>query len=150
MISAFANTMKIPELRQRIMFTLAMIFIVRIGCAIVLPGVDASVLREAFANTGEQNNALMALMNVFSGGGLTNCAIFALGIMPYISASIMMQLLTAVVPKLSKLAREDGGRQKINMYTRYAAIILSVFQAGMLAKSLANNGPWCMFVKQQG
>ena len=140
MISAFANTMKIPELRQRIMFTLAMIFIVRIGCAIVLPGVDASVLREAFANAGEQNNPLMALMNVFSGGGLTNCAIFALGIMPYISASIMMQLLTAVVPKLSKLAREDGGRQKINMYTRYAAIVLSIFQAGMLAKSLANNG----------
>lgn len=146
MISAFANTLKIPELRQRIMFTLAMIFIVRIGCAIVLPGVDASVLREAFANTGEQANPLMALMNVFSGGGLTNCAVFALGIMPYISASIMMQLLTAVVPKLSKLAREDGGRQKINMYTRYAAILLCIFQSGLLAKSLANNGASNVFL----
>ncbi|MGI9239852.1 MAG: preprotein translocase subunit SecY [Verrucomicrobiales bacterium] len=146
MISAFANTLKIPELRQRIMFTLAMIFIVRIGCAIVLPGVDASVLREAFQNTGEQANPLMALMNVFSGGGLTNCAVFALGIMPYISASIMMQLLTAVVPKLSKLAREDGGRQKINMYTRYAAILLCVFQSGLLAKSLDNNGASNVFL----
>ena len=147
MISAFANTLKIPELRQRIMFTLAMIFIVRIGCAIVLPGVDASVLREAFANAGETANPLMALMNVFSGGGLTNCAVFALGIMPYISASIMMQLLTAVVPKLSKLAREDGGRQKINMYTRYAAILLCIFQSGMLAKSLANNGQSNIFLQ---
>lgn len=146
MISAFANTLKIPELRQRIMFTLAMIFIVRIGCAIVLPGVDASVLREAFANTDAETNPLMALMNVFSGGGLTNCAIFALGIMPYISASIMMQLLTAVVPRLSKLAREDGGRQKINMYTRYAAILLCLFQSGLLAKSLANNGESNMFL----
>ena len=146
MISAFANTLKIPELRQRIMFTLAMIFIVRVGCAIVLPGVDASVLREAFANTDAATNPLMALMNVFSGGGLTNCAIFALGIMPYISASIMMQLLTAVVPKLSKLAREDGGRQKINMYTRYAAILLCIFQSGLLAKSLANNGESNIFL----
>lgn len=146
MISAFANTLKIPELRQRIFFTLAMVFIVRIGCAIVLPGVDASVLREAFANSDKEANPLMALMNVFSGGGLTNCAIFALGIMPYISASIMMQLLTAVVPKLSKLAREDGGRQKINMYTRYAAILLCVFQSGLLAKSLANNGASNIFL----
>jgi len=147
MISAFANTLKIPELRQRILFTLAMIFIVRIGCAITLPGVDASVLREAFAAGGDKSNAFTALMNVFSGGGLTNCAVFALGIMPYISASIMMQLLTAVVPKLSKLAREDGGRQKINMYTRYAAIMLCIFQAGLLAKSLANNGASNVFLE---
>jgi preprotein translocase subunit SecY len=139
MISAFANTLKIPELRQRIFFTLAMVVVVRIGAAITLPGVDAGVLQEALKHAGNAtDNAIGALVNVFSGGGLANCAIFALGIMPYISASIMMQLLTAVVPKLSKLAREDGGRQKINMYTRYATIILCLVQALMLARSLEN------------
>src|SRR4051812_19977193 len=114
MISAFANSFKVPDLRSRILFTLAMIVIVRIGAAITLPGVDVTVLdewiktRTADANSGAAQVA--ALLNVFSGGGLQNCAIFALGIMPYISASIMLQLLTAVVPKLSKLAREEGGR----------------------------------------
>jgi len=137
MISAFANTLKIPELRARILFTLAMIVIVRIGTAITLPGVDAAVLQESIRNsTSSDSNPISTLVNVFSGGALANCAIFALGIMPYISASIMMQLLTAVVPRLSKLAREDGGRQKINMYTRYGTIILCLVQAFMLAKSL--------------
>lgn len=140
MISAFANTLKIPELRQRIFFTLAMVVIVRIGAAIPLPGVDAQVLQEALSNRDKSDGAgaIGALINVFSGGGLMNCAIFALGIMPYISASIMMQLLTAVVPRLGKLAREDGGRSKINMYTRYVTIILSVVQGFLLAKSLDN------------
>jgi preprotein translocase subunit SecY len=84
--------------------------------------------------------AVAALLNVFSGGGLTNCAIFALGIMPYISASIMLQLLTAVVPSLSKMAREDGGRQKINQYTRFATVILCVFQGYLVVRSLQNPG----------
>ena len=143
MISAFTNTMKIPELRERIFFTLSMIVIVRIGAAITLPGVDPTVLQEWLRQLSQQDSdkaaaAVMALLNVFSGGGLQNCALFALGIMPYISASIMMQLLTAVVPQLSKLAREDGGRQKINMYTRYVTIVLCVFQGYLLAKSLVN------------
>ncbi len=144
MISAFANSLKIPELRERIFFTLSMIVIVRIGTAITLPGVDPTVLQEwlrEFAMGDESDRgaaAVTALLNVFSGGGLQNCAIFALGIMPYISASIMMQLLTAVVPKLSKLAREDGGRQKITMYTRYVTIVLCLFQGYLLAKSLVN------------
>ncbi|MEM0897358.1 MAG: preprotein translocase subunit SecY [Verrucomicrobiota bacterium] len=138
MISAFTNTFKIPELRQRILFTLAMIVIVRVGAAITLPGVDAAVLHEAIDASKENlgNNPIGGLMNIFSGGGLTNCAVFALGIMPYISASIMMQLLSAVVPQLQKLSREDGGRQKITMYTRYVTIALCVLQGGMLANSL--------------
>jgi len=139
MISAFAKTLKIPELRSRIMFTLAMIIIVRIGVAITLPGVDASVIAEWVkdkASAGGTEVTITALLNVFSGGGLQNCAIFALGIMPYISASIMIQLLTAVVPKLGKLAREDGGRQKIGQITRYVAILLCVLQGALLAKSL--------------
>ncbi|MFV1995944.1 MAG: preprotein translocase subunit SecY, partial [Verrucomicrobiales bacterium] len=144
MISAFTNTLKIPELRARIFFTLSMVVIVRIGAAVTLPGVDPTVLQEwlrEFTQGNESDRAaaaVAALLNVFSGGGLQNCAIFALGIMPYISASIMMQLLTAVVPQLHKLAREDGGRQKINMYTRYVTIGLCIFQGYLLAKSLVN------------
>ncbi|MDG2122207.1 MAG: preprotein translocase subunit SecY [Verrucomicrobiales bacterium] len=143
MISAFANSLKIPELRARVFFTLAMVVVVRIGAAITLPGVDPTVVAEWLNSKGDEGSAaanIAALLNVFSGGGLQNCAIFALGIMPYISASIMMQLLTAVVPRLGKLAREDGGRQKINQFTRYAAIVLCVIQGGLLAKSLLNPG----------
>ena len=144
MVSAFVNIFKIPDLRQRILFTLAMIVIVRIGYAITLPGVDPGVL-QAWINsrptTGDTPFAsAAALLNVFSGGGLQRCAIFALGIMPYISASIMMQLLTAVVPTLSKMAREDGGRQKINQWTRFAAVALCIFQGYLLAVSLKNPG----------
>lgn len=144
MISAFRDSFKVPELRARILFTLAMIVIVRIGTAITLPGVDPSVLSEWIYNrqvdTTSGAAAVAALLNVFSGGGLENCAIFALGIMPYISASIMMQLLTAVMPKLSKLAREDGGRQKITQYTRFGTIVLCLFQGYLLAQSLNNPG----------
>ncbi len=144
MISAFANSFKVPDLRARILFTLAMIVIVRIGTSITLPGVDAEVLRIWVSNrTADAHSGaaqVAALLNVFSGGGLQNCAIFALGIMPYISASIMLQLLTAVVPRLSKLAREDGGRQKITQYTRLATIVLCIFQGYLLAQSLKNPG----------
>ena len=142
MISAFSNTLKIPELRDRILFTLAMIVIVRIGATITLPGVDATVLqmwlKEALENSDRGTAAVTAMLNVFSGGALQNAAIFALGIMPYISASIMMQLLSAVVPTLSKMKREDGGQQKINQLTRYITIALCVFQGFMLAKTLEN------------
>jgi len=144
MISAFANSFKVPDLRARILFTLAMIVIVRIGTAITLPGVDVSVLDEWIktrtADTTGAGAQVAALLNVFSGGGLQNCAIFALGIMPYISASIMLQLLTAVVPSMSKMAREDGGRQKITQFTRLATIALCLFQGYLLAKSLASPG----------
>ncbi|SKB06238.1 protein translocase subunit secY/sec61 alpha [Prosthecobacter debontii] len=144
MISAFANSFKVPDLRSRILFTLAMIVIVRIGASITLPGIDVTVLDEWIKNrtadAGSGAAQVAALLNVFSGGGLQNCAIFALGIMPYISASIMLQLLTAVVPRLSKMAREDGGRQKITQYTRLATIVLCVFQGYLLAQSLQNPG----------
>ncbi len=142
MISAFANTLKIPELRSRIFYTLLVVVIIRLGAVITLPGVDGNVLQDWYGQVQEQSNdskgltSMLALMNVFSGGGLQNSALFALGIMPYISASIMIQLLTAVVPALSKLAREDGGRQKISMYTRLLTIILCLFQGYMLAQSL--------------
>ena len=106
MISAFANTWRVPELRDRIIFTLIMVIIVRLGVNISLPGVNPAAISEWMdwsrksrgASAGDQ---LGAILNVFSGGGLQQAAIFSLGIMPYISASIMMQLLSAVVPQLS-------------------------------------------------
>src|SRR4051794_36145962 len=136
MISAFLNTLKIPELRRRILFTLAIVVIVRLGAAITTPGVNQAVLQEWFrsAMSGQQGQ-VAALLNLFSGGALENCAIFSLGIMPYISASIMMQLLSAVIPQLGRLAREDGGRQKIMQYTRLMTVGLCIFQGYLLAIS---------------
>jgi preprotein translocase subunit SecY len=136
MLSAFANIFKIPELRQRILFTLAVIVVVRIGAAIPCPGVNTEILAKYFHNlisTGNQNT-VVGMFNLFSGGALENCAIFTLGIIPYISASIMMQLMTAVVPSLSKLSREEGGRQKITQYTRYATIAICLVQSYFYAK----------------
>src|SRR5881397_3857305 len=137
MISAFLNSVKIPELRRRILFTLAVIVIVRLGAAITTPGVNQGVLQEWFRTslTQRTGGGLAALFNLFSGGALENCAIFSLGIMPYISASIMMQLLTAVIPHLGRMAREDGGRQKIMQLTRYATLGLCIFQGYLLALS---------------
>ena len=139
MISAFANIFKIPELRQRVLFTIAMLAVVRIGAAITLPGVDPSIV-QGYLDTAEAKtgNALTTLISAFSGGVVAACSIFALGIMPYISASIMVQLLTAVVPKLSKLAKEVGGRQKITQYTRYLTIILCVIQGYLMARGLCH------------
>ncbi|GHC44931.1 preprotein translocase subunit SecY [Roseibacillus persicicus] len=143
MISAFANTWRVPELRDRIIFTLVMIVIVRLGVNISLPGVDSTVIKEWLEIRANEEGTgagahLGALLNVFSGGALQNAALFALGIMPYISASIMMQLMAAVVPKLAKLRREEGGQQKINQYTRIMTIIIAAVQGFLLAKSLEN------------
>lgn len=144
MISAFTNTWKIPELRDRILFTLALIVIVRLGVHITLPGVDGTVIKAWMDNlqsTSDPSNpagGITALLTVFSGGGLQQAGIFALGIMPYISASIVVQLMTAIVPKLSRLAREDGGRQKITQYTRYITIGIAVVQGYFVAKTLTN------------
>lgn len=143
MISAFANTWKVAELRERIVYMLMMIVIVRLGVHITLPGIDASVI-ERFVELqakkgGEQGGLLDTMATVFSGGGLQNLGLFALGIMPYISASILMQLMTAVMPKLAKLAREDGGRQKINQYTRFITVIIAAVQGFMLARQVVVN-----------
>jgi preprotein translocase subunit SecY len=137
MVSAFLNTVKIPELRRRILFTLAIIVIVRLGAAVSTPGVNQAVLQEWFhsAMSNRAGGGVAALFNLFSGGALENCAIFSLGIMPYISASIMMQLLTAVIPHLGRLSREDGGRQKIMQYTRFMTVGLCIFQGYLLALS---------------
>ncbi len=156
MISAFANTWKIPELRDRILFTLALIVIVRLGVHITLPGVDATVIKAWLDSVAKQDatqaGGMTALLTVFSGGGLTQAGVFALGIMPYISASIMVQLMTAIVPKFSRLAREDGGRQKITQYTRYITIVIALVQGYFVAKSLTmpQNIPYMQGVEKFG
>lgn len=143
MISAFANTWKVAELRERIIYVLVMIVIIRFGVHIPLPGVDASVIdahMKSIADKGGSNGGMLDTMaTIFSGGGLQKLGLFALGIMPYISASILMQLMTAVMPKLAKLSREDGGRQKINQYTRFITIVIAVVQGGFLAKQVSTN-----------
>lgn len=140
MISAFFNIRKIPELRNRVLFTLLMILLYRLGCAITCPGVNASVLRHYFTDRVQDasGGGVVALFNIFSGGALEQCAVFSLGVMPYISASIMIQLLTAVVPQLGKLAKEEGGRQKITQFTRYVTIVLCIFQGWVMAKQFEN------------
>jgi preprotein translocase subunit SecY len=140
MLSAFANCFKIPELRQRIIFTLCVIVVVRIGAAIPVPGINTQILAQFFHQMIEKdpNQSVVGLFNLFSGGALENCAVFTLGIIPYISASIMLQLMTAVVPSLSKLAREEGGRQKITQYTRYATILICLVQGYFYAKQFEN------------
>jgi preprotein translocase subunit SecY len=137
MITAFSNALRVPELRRRIFFTLAILIVVRLGAAVTCPGVNAAVLQAWFDSQlgSEAGGGVAALLNIFSGGALENCAIFSLGVMPYISASIMLQLLTAVVPRLGKMVREEGGRQKITQLTRYATIGLCVFQGYLLALS---------------
>ncbi len=142
MISAFANSMKVPELRSRILFTLAMIVIVRLGVHLPLPGVDVQALSDYMAKASQDSDsplaALGAILTIFSGGGLQQCGIFALGIMPYISASIMTQLMGAVIPSWQKMLREEGGRQKMTRYTRLIAIIIAIVQGYLLTQSLRN------------
>jgi preprotein translocase subunit SecY len=140
MLSAFTNVFKIPELRKRIFFTLGLIIIYRIGCYIPTPGIDSQALSNIFDKlTSARGGTIFGLMDIFSGGAISKCTIFALGIMPYISASIIMQLLTAVIPHLEKLSKEgEVGRKKINQYTRYATVVLSVFQGYMISVGLQN------------
>lgn len=135
--------MKVPELRQRILFTLAIIVIVRLGVHLPLPGVNINVL-DSFIRSQDEGGgvfgSLGAILTIFSGGGLQQCGIFALGIMPYISASIMTQLLGAVVPQWSKMLREEGGRQKMTKWTRGIAIGIAVIQGWFLVSMLQNPG----------
>lgn len=124
----FRNIFKIHELRQRILYTLALLLIVRVGAHITLPGVDSVLLAEAMKNQTTDN--LFGLYDLFVGGAFSNAAIFALGIMPYISASIIIQLLGAVVPYFQKLQQEgEEGRKKITQLTRYGTVLISAMQA---------------------
>lgn len=142
MFSAFANSLKIPELRSRILYTLSLLFVARVGAHIPLPGIDPKPLLTFFeAQTAAGGGGLMGLYNMFTGGALLKGAVCALGIMPYISSSIIFQLMTAVVPALSRLQQEgDVGRQKLTQYTRYLTVVICVIQAVLLVLTLQNPG----------
>lgn len=133
----FRNILKIHELRQRILYTLALLVLVRLGAHITLPGVDASLVAESIANQTSDN--LFGLYDLFVGGAFSNAAIFALGIMPYISASIIIQLLGAVIPYFQKLQQEgEEGRKKITQLTRYGTVLISGMQAWGVTVRLLN------------
>lgn len=126
-LGGLANIGKVSELKNRIFFVLAMLVVYRIGAHIPVPGIDAQVLAQFF---NQAQSSLLGLFDMFSGGALSRLTIFALGIMPYISASIIMQLLQVVSPRLEQLKKEgESGRRKITQYTRYGTVFLAVFQA---------------------
>ncbi len=127
MLQSFQNCFKIPELRRKILFTIGILIVYRIGGQITVPGIRDMVLQEFFAGAG---NTLFGLYDMFVGGAFTRATVFALGIMPYISASIILQLMGAVVPFFQKLQREgEEGRKKINQYTRYGTVFLAAAQS---------------------
>ncbi|MDH5203822.1 MAG: preprotein translocase subunit SecY, partial [Nitrospirota bacterium] len=134
MISSIQNIFKIPELKNRVLFSLALLAVYRIGCHIPTPGINGEELSKFLT---EKGGALMGFFDMFSGGALSRVTIFALGIMPYISASIILQLLTVVIPAIGKLAKEgEAGRKKIVRYTRYGTVIISVIQSFGIAVGL--------------
>ncbi len=139
MFRAFINAFKIPDLRSKLLFTLLIIAVYRLGSWVPVPGIDVELLAEA-RGTGAAGGGIVSVINVFSGGALTQMAVFALGIMPYITSSIMMQLLAVVIPRLEALQQEgEQGRRKITQYTRYITVVLAVLQSTGLTV-LARNG----------
>src|SRR3954453_20942113 len=118
--NTFSNCFKIPELKSRILFTLMVLAICRLEAIIRVPGLNGQVLADYFEKSAQKGGAgVLGMYSLFTGGALERCAIGSLGIMPYISATIIIQLLGAVIPSLSKLAREEGGRTKLIQYRRY-------------------------------
>jgi len=132
--SGFGNIFKIPELKKRLLYSLALLSVYRIGVHIPTPGIDAVALASFFERA---KGTLLALFDMFSGGALERLSVFALGIMPYISASIIFQLLTVVIPHLGRLSKEgEQGRKKITQYTRYGTVVLSIIQGFGIAVGL--------------
>ncbi|HLL52955.1 MAG TPA: preprotein translocase subunit SecY [Myxococcaceae bacterium] len=139
-LNAISNVFRIAELRSRLAYTLLMLAVYRVGIFINTPGVDRAAMN-AFMEQQKRSGGLVNLFNLFSGGALEQMSIFGLGIMPYVSASIIMQLLAVVVPSLERLQKEGGaGRQKLNQYTRYGSIALSIVQGIGISRWLASLG----------
>ncbi|MBW2144689.1 MAG: preprotein translocase subunit SecY, partial [Deltaproteobacteria bacterium] len=136
MIGGFENIPKIPELRKKVFFTFMMLAVYRLGCHIPTPGVDGAALSAFFDS---KQGTLFGLFDMFSGGALSSMSVMALGIMPYISASIILELMTVVVPHLERLKKEgEQGRKKITQYTRYGTVLLSMIQGFGIAVGLEN------------
>jgi preprotein translocase subunit SecY len=142
MLSAFRNAFKIPELRGKILFTVAIIAVYRLGSHLPVPGVDFDAVQNYLRNPAANDpNGAFTLINLFSGGALTQFAIFALGIMPYITSSIIMQLLGVVIPRLEQLQKEgESGRKKIQQYTRYVTVFLALLQSASIVQLAHNQG----------
>lgn len=137
-VNTFQNIFKIPELKNRIVFTLALLVVYRIGSHIPTPGISGAELSKFLH---DRAGALMGFFDMFTGGALSHATIFALGIMPYISASIILQLLTVVIPTLGKLAKEgEAGRKKITRYTRYGTVLISAIQSFGIAVGIESMG----------
>lgn len=140
-INTFQNCFKIPELKSRIVYTILVLAMCRLIAWVPVPGLDGVALREWFdSHRGAMANSVVGMYSLFTGGALKQCAVGALGIMPYITASIIIQLLTAVLPGLSKLAREEGGRAKIVQYSRYLTVLLCLGHGTLMALSWENPG----------
>ncbi|MCD6152582.1 MAG: preprotein translocase subunit SecY [Syntrophobacterales bacterium] len=136
MISGLKNISKIPELQKRILYSFLLLAVYRIGAHVPTPGIDAQALAAFFE---QSKGSLLGLFDMFAGGALSKLSVFALGIMPYISASIILQLLTVVIPHLEKLSKEgEAGRRKITQYTRYGTVLLSIIQGFGIAVGLEN------------
>ncbi len=134
MINSIQNILSIPELRRRILFTLGMLAVYRVGCHVPTPGIDAQVLARFFEGT---QGTLLGLVSAFTGGAMERMTVFALGIMPYISASIILQLLTVVFEPVERLAKEgEQGRKTITRWTRYGTVVLSIIQGAGIAVGL--------------
>lgn len=140
MLQAYANIFKIPELRKKILFTLLIIAVYRVGAYVPTPGIDGVALSRFFQSiAASSGGSLFGIMGMFSGGALQKATIFALGIMPYVSASIIIQLLTVVIPRLEKIAKEgEEGRKKIIQLTRYGTIVLAIIQTFFISLWLEN------------
>src|SRR5262245_9574963 len=137
--NTFANCFKIPELKSRILFTLGVLGICRLISMIPIPGLNGALLSDYFdRNAAQGGGGLLGMYSMFTGGALEKCAVGSLGIMPYISATIIIQLLSAVLPGLSKLAREEGGRAKIVQYSRYLTVLLCLGHGTLMALSWEN------------
>lgn len=138
MLKAFANCWKVPELRNRIIVSIGLLFVARVGANIPLPGLDTSVLQSYFEKLSSGNGGGAVVMyNLFTGGAMLKGAVFALGVMPYISASIIMQLMGAVVPSIAKLQQEgEVGRQKVAQYSRYLTIAIALIQALLMLSAM--------------
>jgi preprotein translocase subunit SecY len=134
LIGGVQNIGRVPELQRRILFTFAMLGVYRIGAYVATPGINPGVIKDFFS---QAQDTMFGLFNLFSGGALEQLSIFALGIMPYISASIIFQLLTVVVPQLEALQKEgEQGRRKITQYQRYGTVGLAIFQGLLIATAL--------------
>jgi len=134
----FGNIFKIPELKRRILYTLALLVVYRVGVHVPVPGIDSVALAEIFDRA---KGTILGIFNMFSGGALERLSVFALGIMPYISASIILQLMTVVIPHLEQLKKEgEQGRKKITQYTRYGTVILSIIQGFGISIGLERMG----------